>query len=361
MKNCVYRFLDKDNNIIYIGKAQDLKNRLNGHNHLPKECYSKKARVEYISFSSMDEADIAERYLISKIKPKYNATFKSKEININIDTFDRLQWLDYSSKSNVTLDFETRKKIVKIDLDIEKINAEIKLGEDKKAKIQLRKAKILDSNGKGNPIVVHINKNTRYHVYDDDELCNDLNKANRNSEGLDEYADLYEKWWDEEDKVSEMLKRVECLKNKKIDLLLRLNKKRCNKDIKAIYVKYDSVDDEFIINSQIKLIEEDYKKKLVDDIFNYGYYDYNKFIQDIDYKFKYNKYLHDDSWLRLIKNIESPNIAKKYADDVIRNIEDYIEGLFGNFILDTIVKDSIGFFSSRMLPTAYVIKKPVNS
>ena len=28
MKNCVYRFLNKDNEIIYVGKAKNLKNRL---------------------------------------------------------------------------------------------------------------------------------------------------------------------------------------------------------------------------------------------------------------------------------------------------------------------------------------------
>ena len=39
MKNCVYRFLNKDNEIIYIGKTKDLDNRIKTHEHLPKECY----------------------------------------------------------------------------------------------------------------------------------------------------------------------------------------------------------------------------------------------------------------------------------------------------------------------------------
>ena len=39
LKNCVYRFLDKNNNIIYVGKAKNLKSRLNSHNHLSEKCY----------------------------------------------------------------------------------------------------------------------------------------------------------------------------------------------------------------------------------------------------------------------------------------------------------------------------------
>ena len=29
MKNCVYRFVNENNEIIYIGKAKDLRNRIN--------------------------------------------------------------------------------------------------------------------------------------------------------------------------------------------------------------------------------------------------------------------------------------------------------------------------------------------
>ena len=38
---CVYRFIGKNREILYIGKADNLKHRLNGHTHLPEECYKR--------------------------------------------------------------------------------------------------------------------------------------------------------------------------------------------------------------------------------------------------------------------------------------------------------------------------------
>ena len=363
MQNCIYRFLNKDNEIIYIGKAKDLKNRLNSHNHLPKECYDERIKIEYVSFDTMDEADIVERYLISKVKPKYNTDFKSKEIAMTIDVFESFQWIDFNTKNNIIIDFETRKDLAKIDLDIQKKYIEIEAINKKMETISYMKNGILDSNGKGHPCVVHIDKNTRYHIYHNDELYNSsIEEINRNSEGLDEYADLYEKWFDEYDKERTLLKDINYLKSKKIDLLLKINNKSCNEDIKSLYMEYDSVDDEFITSNGIKSIEDKYKRKLSEDIINYGYYDYNKFIQNIDNEFDYNKYLHKKSWLRLIENIESKDIQKRYADNVIKNIENYLENLFGYFKLDTIIKDAKCMFNSaRILPTAYLIKKPINS
>ena len=93
--NCVYRFLDSNGNVIYIGQAQDLKNRLGSHTHLPKECYSERKSIEYTTFSTKDEMDLAERYYIPKIKPKYNVDLKEKEIAFNIDIFDNAKWYKY--------------------------------------------------------------------------------------------------------------------------------------------------------------------------------------------------------------------------------------------------------------------------
>lgn len=361
MKNCVYRFLNSDNEIIYIGKAKDLKSRLSGHTHLPEECYKEKAKVEYATFSTMDEVDIAERYLISKIKPKYNTEFKSKEIVMTIDAFESLQWTDYNSKNNAIMNFKTRKELAKIDLDIQKTNIEIETIKDKMKVISIMKDEILEDNGKGKPCVVHINENTRYHVYDDDyESCN-LDKVNRNSEGLDEYANLYERWFDEYDKKTNLLKKIDRLKSEKINLLLKANNKSCDEDMKALYKEYDSVDNEFILNSAIISIEDKYKRKLSGDIINYGYYDYNEFVQEIDSEFNYSKYINSNSWLRLIDDIESTETKTKCADDMIKNIESYLEHLFGSFKLDTIIKDGHSIFNhARVLPTAYLIKKPID-
>lgn len=361
MKNCVYRFLNKDNEIIYIGKATDLKQRISGHAHLPKECYEERFKIEYATFSTMDEVDLAERYLISKVKPKYNTEFKSKEMIITIDNFEGLQWLDYNSKNDTIIDFETRKEIVKIDLEIEKINVKIETVKNKKQIISDMKDEILEVNGKGRPCLVHIDENTRYHIYHDDELYNSTLKVNRNSTGLDEYANLYEKWWDEQDKEDEMLGRIDFLKNKKIDLLLKANNKTCDVDMKKLYKEYDSIDDEYILNKIINGIENQYKRSLSESIINDGYYDYNTFVQNIDHEFIYNKYSDRSRWLRLIENIEFSETRIKCANYIINNVESHLEYLFGKFKVDTIIKEGNSMFNhTRVLSTPYLVKKPIN-
>ena len=55
----IYRFIDQDNNIIYVGKtSQALDKRIGQHftkGHLPKECYKSIARIEYQKYKT--EAD----------------------------------------------------------------------------------------------------------------------------------------------------------------------------------------------------------------------------------------------------------------------------------------------------------------
>lgn len=98
--NCVYRFLNSNNEIIYIGKAKDLKNRLNNHAHLPKECYEEVCEVEYCSFETEDEMDLAERYLIPKIRPKYNSVMAGRKIGLSIPIFDNMAWIKYEVSKN---------------------------------------------------------------------------------------------------------------------------------------------------------------------------------------------------------------------------------------------------------------------
>lgn len=362
MKNCIYRFLNKDNEIIYIGKAKDLKQRLNSHSHLPQECYDEIIKIEYVSLNTMDEADIAERYLISKVKPKYNTEFKSKEIALTINMFESLQWVDFNSKNKNITDFKINKELVKLDLDIQKKSLKIETIQNKMNVISAMKQEILDSNGKGRPCVVNIDKNTRYHIYIDDESYDSLIEVSKNSEGLDEYADLYEKWWDEHNKKCDLQREINNLKKKKIRLLLKINNKSYDEDMESLYIKYDSVDDEFILSSAIKSIEDKYKRKLSEDIINYGYYDYTEFVQIIDSEFDYSRYYSKNDWVKLINNIDSKDVRLEYANNVIKNVETYLENIFGCFKLDTIIKDRKSMYNSaRTLPTSYLIKKPINN
>src|SRR5690349_20065563 len=106
MKNVfyVYRFLDKNDEIIYIGKSKNIKKRTNSHfsgfGHLPTECYRAADRIEYIEIESKIEMDIKELYYIDKIKPKYNQINKTNTPQtINFDCSDD-HWYVLETKGN---------------------------------------------------------------------------------------------------------------------------------------------------------------------------------------------------------------------------------------------------------------------
>ena len=50
----VYRFKNEENEIIYVGKTKNLKQRLSGHfgkqGHLPEKCYKEVRKVEFLTF-----------------------------------------------------------------------------------------------------------------------------------------------------------------------------------------------------------------------------------------------------------------------------------------------------------------------
>lgn len=72
----VYKFIDKENNVLYIGKTNNLKNRMEEHfgstGHLDNQCYNSTDKILYIELNNEDEMSIYERYLINKISPIYN-------------------------------------------------------------------------------------------------------------------------------------------------------------------------------------------------------------------------------------------------------------------------------------------------
>lgn len=99
VKNCVYRFLNSKHEVIYIGKAKDLKKRLNGHSHLTDECYVEKVEVEYITFKTEDDMNFAEKYFIMKFNPKYNTVLSGKNFNLKSIDLDIKIWKKYSEKT----------------------------------------------------------------------------------------------------------------------------------------------------------------------------------------------------------------------------------------------------------------------
>jgi hypothetical protein len=96
LKNAVYRFLNKEGNILYIGKATVLEDRMKNHEHLDEKCYNAIDKIEYIELDNSDEMSIYERYLINIYSPKYNISYN------NSSTFcfelPKKTWKNYPGK-----------------------------------------------------------------------------------------------------------------------------------------------------------------------------------------------------------------------------------------------------------------------
>ncbi len=77
-----YQFYDKDNTIIYVGKAKNLKKRVSSYFNKKHDSVKLKvmvpqiAGIEFIITNSEIEALILESHLIKKYKPKYNVLLK---------------------------------------------------------------------------------------------------------------------------------------------------------------------------------------------------------------------------------------------------------------------------------------------
>jgi len=79
----VYQYFDKDDTILYVGKAKNLKKRVSSYFHKEHSNYgktrvlvSKIERIEYIVVDSEVDALLLENNLIKKLQPRYNVMLK---------------------------------------------------------------------------------------------------------------------------------------------------------------------------------------------------------------------------------------------------------------------------------------------
>ena len=293
MKNCVYRFLDKDNNIIYIGKAKNLKNRLNGHNHLSKECYEERKKIEYVSFKNENDMDFAERYFICKESPKYNEVLSNKPISINVTSLDVISWEVY--------DKETYKKDVakknkeKSYVNLNYISVEL-------MELRVKRMAINDFINTGSFNGKHL-----------DVLNKELAKVNL--------------------KINDMEKEE----------MSKLIKSGMSEDLAKIFIEYNTYDKEKIINDKIKNIEDEFCNKCCIDLENIGYYKHEIY-KEIDENFIYWSFDSNSKWLLLLegqKTIKGYKVKtdtkNKLVKQIILNIEKRLNNKFGKLAKDIII------------------------
>lgn len=96
--NTVYRFVNKHDEVIYVGKTRSLPIRILGHmskgSHLPKSCYEELDRIEFIAMESTVLMDIKELYYINLYKPKYNTDHIANEPSFELACMGEDNWMD---------------------------------------------------------------------------------------------------------------------------------------------------------------------------------------------------------------------------------------------------------------------------
>lgn len=102
-KYYVYRFINKEGDIIYVGRTQNLHNRMNQHfgskGHLPKQAYDEVNRIEYTILDSEIKMVMCEIYEINKFNSKYNTKDLYRgEIYLEQFEDENLQWKIYDNQ-----------------------------------------------------------------------------------------------------------------------------------------------------------------------------------------------------------------------------------------------------------------------
>lgn len=135
----IYRFLNEDNEIIYVGKTKNIHYRMKQHfggsGHLSSECYEETSCIEYLSIKTKIDMDIRELYYINQFKPKHNTQNKQKErLTTYIDFND--QWELYKSRNEET--------IKELEEELKKHQEQVSILEEniKNTKDELRNIKI---------------------------------------------------------------------------------------------------------------------------------------------------------------------------------------------------------------------------
>lgn len=100
MNFLVYKFINEDDKIIYIGKTKNLKNRMEYQHftsagNLSENCYDEVVAIFYAETKSQIDMDLYERYLISKHTPKYNKANNVGGVSIALSD---LEWERYEKE-----------------------------------------------------------------------------------------------------------------------------------------------------------------------------------------------------------------------------------------------------------------------
>lgn len=111
-KKClyIYRFLNKDNEVLYVGKtSNNLKTRMFGHfnsmKRLTEEQLNEINKIQYIKILNSFEWHVLEIFYINYFKAKYNKEFQCEDNDFNIlhieKILEKYKWKNFMCKKEI--------------------------------------------------------------------------------------------------------------------------------------------------------------------------------------------------------------------------------------------------------------------
>lgn len=98
----VYKFLNKEEEVIYVGYTNNMSSRLSNHftnGHLDKSVYESVSRILYSSFKNSVTAKYIESELIGLLKPIFNKDYIELEHTYGTESIiNNLEWKEYKRK-----------------------------------------------------------------------------------------------------------------------------------------------------------------------------------------------------------------------------------------------------------------------
>lgn len=124
----VYRFKNYKGDIIYIGKTQNMYNRMLQHfqgRSMKQINYGTVAMIEFAECKTVEDMDFWEKCLIGKYKPIYNIKGIDKDVS-GIKMSTKLKWEEYrNEKIEKNMDFCTYESLSDLENEIFRLESKL--------------------------------------------------------------------------------------------------------------------------------------------------------------------------------------------------------------------------------------------
>lgn len=391
LKNCIYRFINQANEIIYIGKAKDLKQRLAGHRHLPEACYAERVRIEFTMFLTEDDMDLAERYYIPKHKPKYNVIWNQRFISLDLSRLDNVRWLVFgedefireqlsASYEQISLEGEQKQlmlmepltKVERMTNQIKELTEEKTLIEVKLKTIQLALNNALDCFYRSDEMKIFTQKGyVFFRSYEGlllafvDSLASPIPQrkvAQASGEEAKACLNLFMEQERLEARLIELELELPALRKKRLKLALKDEYAQLPKELKDALLQSDCLSLDELVQKKLMDLSNQLWETTVSSLEEKGMIDKNEWLISIHSLFRYHPHKKETAWMKWLdpqikSNQSFTPRTREFALAVIEQLIDRLQLTYPTLTEEIIFQEKKDLRTGEWLPEPVVVFK----